>query len=243
MTNHINNTSQRKAARIAGLMYLLLVIISLFLAFLILELLVPGDAAATANNIMANGLRFRFAAAIFLILSTGVVMILSLAQYVLLKPVNKNLALLALFWKFGEVIFGGLTVLFYLLVLLLLNGGDFGAAGTAFGTEQQHALVGFFLDVNTTSQLVLDVFMCLGGALFCYLFFKSKYIPGILAVFGMISFLLLLFHVFITILLPDFSAPIVFALPMILFEIIIGLWLLIKGVSVEQWEKEQGRGL
>jgi len=184
---------------------------------------------------MANELLIRITAAFELIMYAGVV-ILSLALYVVLKTVNKNLALLALLWRLAEVIMGCLSVLSSLVVSQLLNGENYSAV---FETEQLQALVGLFLDVQSTAISLLIVFISLGTFVFCYLFLKSKYIPRILAVFGIFSFLLVLIKAFLVILFPNIPAMIqlVVHLPGLLFEVIIGLWLLIKGVNVEQWEK------
>jgi hypothetical protein len=130
---------------------------------------------------------------------------------------------------------GCLAVLSSLVVLQLLNGENYWAV---FEAEQLQALVGLFLDVHSAALSILIVFISLGTIVFCYLFFKSKYIPRILAVFGIFSFLLVLIKAFVVILFPlPAMIQIVFHLPGILFEVIIGLWLLIKGVNVEQWEK------
>ena len=129
MTARIADTSQRKAAKIAGIAYLFIIIPTfLFMIFVHFKLVVSGNAAATVNNIMANGLRFRSSIAWELIMYASVV-ILALALYVLLKPVNKNLALLALFWRLVEATIGAVVVLSSLIVLLLINGGDFMKVG------------------------------------------------------------------------------------------------------------------
>jgi len=228
--------SLQKAARVAGLAYLLIIVTStLFGVFGYSKLIVEGNDAATFSNLMANELLIRITAAFELIMYAGVV-ILSLALYVVLKTVNKNLALLALLWRLAEVIMGCLSVLSSLVVSQLLNGENYSAV---FETEQLQALVGLFLDVQSTAISLLIVFISLGTFVFCYLFLKSKYIPRILAVFGIFSFLLVLIKAFLVILFPNIPAMIqlVVHLPGLLFEVIIGLWLLIKGVNVEQWEK------
>lgn len=99
----------------------------------------------------------------------ALVILLSLALYVVLKTANKNLALLALLWRLGEAIIGGgVTVLTGLMPLLLLN------REAAFETEQLQALVGLFLDTRSAELDVILMFIGMGGTLFCYLFFKSK---------------------------------------------------------------------
>ncbi len=234
MTARIADTSQRKAAKIAGLAYLYIIVTSMLaMVFGSLKLIVEGNDAATFNNFMANELLFRITIAWELSMYASVV-ILSVALYAILKTVNKNLALFALCCRLIEAIMGCLSVLSSLVVLQLLYGEKYSAV---FEAEQLIALVGFNLDIQSAARSILIVFFGLGTIVFCYLFFKSKYIPRILAVFGIFSFSLMLYP-FVAILFPfPANIQVVFHLPGTLFEVIIGLWLLIKGVNVEQWEK------
>ena len=144
MTTRTVETSQLIAARVAGLAYLLIIILGLLKGFFLeSSLIVSGNDAATVNNIIANELQFRLVVASELILYMLVVL-LSLALYIVLKPVNKNLALAALFFRFGEGIIGVvITVLSGLIPLLLLN------RQAVFETEQLQALVGLFLNLRT----------------------------------------------------------------------------------------------
>ncbi len=223
------DASLQKAARVAGLMYVIIIITSLLsMIFGPSKLIVKGNIAETFNNIMANEVLFRIGTAYDLIMYASVV-ILSLALYVVLKTVNKNLALLALLWRLGEAILGCLSVLSSLIVLLLLKGENYLAV---FNTEQLQAFIGVFLNVSSAAISIVFVFLSLGTIIFCYLFYKSKYIPRILAAFGIFSFLLMLICALVNIILP-IKALMAFGAPAILFEIIIGFWLLIKGVKVQ----------
>jgi hypothetical protein len=232
MTAKIAETSLLVYARVAGLAYVVIIMIGIFsVSFVESNLVVPGNNAATVNNIMANELRFRISVASEIMMFVLVVL-LSLTLYVILKTVNKNLALLALLWRLGEAIIGaGVTVLSGLIPLLLLN------QEVAFETEQLQALVGLFLGTRNAGLDVVLIFIGMGGTLFCYLFFKSKYIPRILAAWGILTYLSMLILAFTSILLPNLSETIkmAFYAPGGLFEIIIGMWLLIKGINVEQW--------
>jgi len=198
------------------------------------KLIVSGNDAVTANNIMANDLLFRIGIAGVLIIYTSVV-VLSLALYVILKTVNKNLALLAMLLRSGEAILGSVTVLISFIVLLLLNGKGY---STIFETEQLQALVGLFLNVRTAGLDIVLIFVGLGGTVFCYLFFKSKYVPRILAAWGIFTYLSMLILSFVSILLPNHPAMIEIVLYALgtFFELIFGFWLLFKGVNVQQWD-------
>jgi hypothetical protein len=233
MTARIADTSQLIAARVAGFAYLLIIILSILnVNFIDSKLIVSGNDAATANNIMANDLLFRIGIAGVLIIYTSVV-VLSLALYVILKTVNKNLALLAMLLRLGEAILGGVTVLISFIVLLLLNGKDY---STVFETEQLQALAGLFLNVRTAGLDIVLIFVGLGGTVFCYLFFRSKYVPRILAAWGILTYLSMLILSFVSILLPNHPAMIEIVLYALgtFFELIFGFWLLFKGVNVQQ---------
>ncbi|NJD54012.1 MAG: DUF4386 domain-containing protein [Candidatus Methanoperedens sp.] len=232
---HTEEASQRKAAKVAGLMFLFIVIgWTLNWTLIDSKLIVAGNVTATVNNIMANELLFRIGITNQLIFSiSGVV--LALALYIILKPVNKNLALLALFLKLTEAILGAVIALGSFIALLILNGQ---ASLTAFEQEYIQALVGLFLNGRISISAIPMVFLGLNLMVFFYLLLKSKYIPGILASFGILSYALIFMYALITILSPNYAAIMIIQIiswaPSVIFELIIGLWLLIKGVNVEQ---------
>jgi len=229
MTQSTGDTSQYKAARIAGFLYLIIIITSLLsMIFIESRLVVPGNGATTFNNIVANKLLFRIGIAYDLIMFASVVA-LAVALYIVLKPVSKNFSLLALSWRLGEAILGGVTVLVSSVMALLMTGTDY---LTVFSTEQLQALVGLFLKVRAAGLTVVIVFLCLGTIVFCYLFYKSRYIPRWLAIWGILAFFLMLVQSFAGILVPN-NSLIVIGAPAILFEIFIGLWLLFKGINVQ----------
>jgi hypothetical protein len=234
MTDRIAERSPLVYARVAGLAYVVTILLGIFsVSYIESNILVPGNDAATVDNIMNNELWFRISIASEFILY-ALVVLLSHALYVILKTVNRNLALLALLWRIGEAIIGvGVTVLTGLIPLLLLNGE------AAFEQDQLHALVGLFLQVRSAGLDVVLIFIGMGGTLFCYLFFTAKYVPRILAAWGMITYLSMLILSLVSILTPNFpeSVKMIFYAPGGLFEILFGFWLLIKGVNVEQWKK------
>src|SRR5438270_847553 len=106
MTTHMIDNSQRIAAKVAGVAGLLTFAIVVFSNFVLLNpLIVSGNVAATAQNVVAHETQFRITVVCFLTYSLGVVVMLS-ALYVILKPINPGLALVgalsrlvfALFW-------------------------------------------------------------------------------------------------------------------------------------------------
>ena len=223
-------TSLTVYARLAGLTYVLIILIGIFsVSYIDSNLVVPGDDAATVSNLLVNGLQFRLCvlSEIFMYV---LVILLSLALYVILRRVDKNLALLALLWRFGEAIVGvGIAVLSGIIPLLLLN------REYALDAEQMQSLIGLFLTVRSGGLDIVLIFVGVGGTLFCYLLFKSKLIPRILSAWGMLTYLSMLILACVSILVPGIpeSTKMILYTPGGLFEIVIGLWLLVKGINVE----------
>jgi hypothetical protein len=223
-------TSLTVYARLAGLTYVLIILIGIFsVSYIDSNLIVPGDDAATVSNILVNELQFRLCvlSEIFMYV---LVILLSLALYVILRRVDKNLALLALLWRFGEAIVGvGIAVLSGIIPLLLLN------REYALDAEQMQSLIGLFLAVRSGGLDIVLIFVGVGGTLFCYLLFKSKLIPRILSAWGMLTYLSMLILACVSILVPGIpeSTKMILYTPGGLFEIVIGLWLLVKGINVE----------
>jgi hypothetical protein len=237
MKNNVTNTSLSKNARIAGLSFLFVLTgYTLSWIFIYARLIEAGNAMTTANNIMINELLFRIGIASDLIIAI-IGLVLSWALYILLKPVNKNLALLAFCLKFLDAILAIVTVSLSFISLQLLQGE---AHSTVFKPGQMQAITGLFLNLHTASSTIPMVFTSLGFIVFFYLLFKSNYVPRILAGFGIFSYLSILIYAFIKILVANTATDLLGDIelicysPSILFELIIGLWLLFKGIKVQE---------
>lgn len=215
-------------ARVAGAAYLATILLGIFVVNLVTaRLVVPGDSAATIDNIMANVALYRIGVA-GEIMMYALVILLAYALYVVLRSVNRNMAMLALLWRMAEAIVGStLTVVSGILPLLLLE------SGSAIDPDQLHALVDALLAVRSNGLDVVLIFIGLGGTIFCYLFWKSRFIPRLLAAWGMVTYLTMLALSLTSLLTPiDESMKLLFYAPGGLFEILLGIWLLLKGVAV-----------
>jgi hypothetical protein len=188
---------------------------------------VRGDVVATINNIIAKELLFRIDTTITLLMFIGVV-ILSLVLYKILKPVNKHLARLALLWRFAEAILGIFAALSSFIVLLFLTGEN---NLEIFGTEQFYALSELILGIYWEATITIFILLALGSMINFYLFHISKYIPKVLAIWGIVSYTLVLIGA-LTSLIFSGNAYMILGSQAILFEIVIGCWLLFKGVNV-----------
>lgn len=235
MTTRTAETSLLVRARVAGLLYLSL---SLFAPFSLLyvpsTLIVRGDAATTANNIIASESLFRLSIVSALLYSI-VYMFVVLALYQLLKPVNKNLASLMVIFVLVAVPIGMLNELNQLAVLLLLSGADYLKVFTA---DQLQAVVMLFVDLHRRGILIASVFWGLWLLPFGLLVFKSGFLPRILGVLLIIACFGYLANSFTNFLFPGYVGVVAPLATVLYFgELPIVLWLLIKGVDVEQWEK------
>ncbi len=232
MITRTAQTSPLVRARVAGFLYVIANSPAPFaLLYLPSRLIVRGDAAATANNIMASESLFRLAIAGSLFNSIAMIFVV-LALYQLLKVVSKNMASLMVIFVLAAVPIGMLTELNQLAVLSLLSGADY---LNVFTADQLHALVMLFLNLHRDGVLTAQIFWGLWLFPLGYLVFKSGFLPRILGVLLMIACFGYVIQSFAVFLLPNLNVNIIFFTSW--GELFFVLWLLIKGVNVEQWKK------
>jgi hypothetical protein len=222
----------KKTARIAGFLYLLMAPFAILgILYVPNKLIVPGDAATTAKNIMTSESLFRLGIASALITHIiGIFVVLVL--YKLLKPVNKTHALLMVVFLLVSVPIAILNELNHFAALVLLSGADY---FTAFEADQLQTQVMYHFDLHEHGIAIASIFWGLWLFPMGYLVFKSGYIPRILGIVLFISGFGYLIDFFTFCLFPDFGVYIGQFTGW--GEILFPLWLLIKGVDVEQWEK------
>lgn len=221
-----------RTARIAGFFYLLLIPLGIFgILYVPNTLRVSGDVVATASNILANELLFRLSIVSALLVPI-VNLFVVLFLYKLLKPVNKNYAVLMVIFTLVAAPIAMLNELNHVAVLLLLKGPEY---LKVFTTNQLHALVPVLLDLREHGIHIAGIFWGLWLLPMGYLVYKSNYIPkiiGVLLIIGCLGYLIdfVIFFVFpnVDVVISEYT---------FLGEILMVLWLLIKGVNIEQWEK------
>ena len=236
MESQVTITSQYKAARLAGLLYLIAMATGLFAEFYVRfpsTLVVSGDAVKTASNIMANERLYRIGIANN-ILTFAIDVVLIWALYVLLKPVSRNLAMLAVFFRLIETTIACVAIINSYVAMQLVSDADY---LKAFDSNQIQTL-SVLHDTYALTFVVVAIFLGLGSTVFNYLLFKSGYIPKALAVWGIFSSLLLLISQFAIIIFPEVEKTIIPACygPIALDEIALGFWLLIKGANIYKKE-------
>lgn len=190
------------------------------------RIIVSGDAAATAANIRANSTLFRLTFASYLVEGICDVALL-VFFYILLKPVNRNLALLsAFFGVVSMVTFAIAQSSFFAASLILRETGGM----AAFTTEQREALA--LLAIRIASMIAW-LFVCMYGIASIirgYLIARSGYLPraiGILLVIGGVGFFL---RSITYVIAPSLSSPLLL-LPMALAGIPLMAWLLFRGID------------
>ncbi len=232
MTTRTAETSPLTRARVAGFLYVMANLPAPFaLLYIPSQLIVRGDATATANNIMASESLFRLGIVLNLFTLTGNIFLV-LALYQLLKVVNKNMALLMMMFVLAAVPIGMINELTQFAVLQLLSGAEY---LKAFTVDQLQALVPLFLNLHQQGLNIAQIFWGLWLFPMGYLVFKSGFLPRILGVLLIIGCFGYLIDSFAAFLLPSFKFDIIFFTSW--GELLLPLWLLIKGVNVGQWEK------
>ena len=234
MENKSIIASQSKAAKVAGFMYLIGMAVSIFVElYLRGSLIVRGNALETADKIMAHETQFRVAIVLDLLTYVSVVLLVW-ALYILLKPVNKNLALLATFLRLAEVSFFCVILLGNFVVLHVLSNENY---LRTFETGQLQALSRLVLLTRGDAYTIGFSLLGMGSTVFSYLLLKSNYVPKLLAGWGIFSSLLLVLG-FITVIFPELRKVVLPSqVPMFIYEVGLGFWFLVKGVKVQQINK------
>jgi hypothetical protein len=199
--NSVDN-SQRIAARIAGVSGLLAVVIVVLGNYVLIgPLVVAGNATETARNIVAHQTQVRVALTCFLTYGVIVVVLLS-ALYVILRPVDRHLALIGALFRLVFALLWLLTTLNLLGALRLVGNAPY---LQAFETNHLQALARLQIAANFDDYYVGLPFFGLAATVCGYLWFKSGYIPRILAAFGVIASAWCVICAFIFLIFPHFN--------------------------------------
>ena len=218
-------------ARITGFLYLVIIALALFAQIFVRgNLIVRGDPAATAENILASELLFRFGFAADLVVFLCDVAV-AVLFYVLLRPVSDTLSALAASFRLVMSAIFGINLVHYFAPLLLLEGGDY---LSAFRPEQLQAWAMFSLKAHNIGYHIGLVFFAVHCFLLGLLLFRSSYVPKALGVLMVVASLGYLANFTANFLVMGYggSLTIVFLLPTLVAELSLSLWLLIRGVDV-----------
>ncbi len=208
-------------ARIAGLLFLLSIIGGgIGEAWVPAKLVVSGNAAATADNLRHFGTLFRVGFAAYLVEALCDVA-LAWIFYVLLRPVQKDVALLAAFFGLVSTALFGFAELFYFSSSLVTNDA---------------ALAMLFLRIYGLGAGIFMAFYGVASLLRGILIFRSGYLPKFLGVLLALAGVCFIAKNFLLVLAPAYASD-VLLLPAFLAVVALAAWLLAKGVDLRKWEE------
>jgi hypothetical protein len=234
--SRIEGTPIGKLARVAGLLYLAIFVLWP-LSTLVGEstIVIGGDAAATAENLIANETLFRWG-----MVGQSVVILIELVLaavlYVIFRPVSRPISLAAAFGRMAEGVAMAVKLLTGMLALFVVAGTG---ALAAFDREQLDALGMVFLDANGFMDLVWGLFFALHLVLLGWLVYKSGFCPkliGILLLLAGGGYFAETFGLFLN---PDLGGTletlvVVLAVP---GELVFALWLVTKRINEDAWQQ------
>src|SRR6266699_4954819 len=231
-TAAMTETSPRFKASITGVLYLLTILTGIFAqGFISGRLVVDGDAAATATNILTHRGFFQLGFTVYLIEMACQIAITALF-YDLLKPAGRSVSLVAAFLGLAGCVIKTFSRLFYIAPLLVLGGAHY---LSVFSAEQLQALALLFLKVNDRGAAIALVFFRFYALLTGYLIIRSTFLPralGVLSICGGLGWLSFLYLPLGYRLFPYIAA---FGL---LGAASLILWLLVFGVNEQRWKEQ-----
>ena len=240
MANQSVEYSPQIYARTGGALYLAIIVLGVFAEGYVTNTLVVSDPATTAHNILAAPQLWRFGVTADFIVVLCAVPLLWI-EYLLLRPVNKQLVLLAVLFNLVSLAVESISKLFLLVVVPTLGSA---AYLKAFEPQQLQALASLALrshDIAFNIALIFFGCTCLVNG---YLIFKSGYLPRFVGVLMQVAGLSYLIACFAALFAPAFADLIIPAilLPPLVGESSFCLWLLVKGVNMAKWRERVEMG-
>lgn len=237
MVRQSGSMSPQFYARLGGVLYLYIIVAGIFAEmFVRAKLVVSGDAEATAGNIIANESLFRLGFSGEL-LHLAFDVVVAVILYALLKPIDRNVALLAAFMRFACDIVLAAASLSHLAALKLLADADYLKSFTA---EQLHTLALLALRLHGDAYAISLVFFGFACLSLGYLIYRSGFLPRMLGALMAVAGVCYLVDSFSHFLAPAFAAmlfPGIF-IPMFVAELSLALWLTVRGVNVVVWREK-----
>ncbi|HUF17208.1 MAG TPA: DUF4386 domain-containing protein [Thermoanaerobaculia bacterium] len=227
-------------ARLAGLFYLTTMVAGIFALFVVgSRLVVPGDAAATASNVLANESLFRLGFAAELISIAAYVAVVSVL-YGLLRPVSRGLSFMAaLFGLMGNAVLA-VNSLNLIVPMFLLRRPE---SLSGFSAEQVQSLALTLIRVHDSLGFNISiVFFGFYCVLIGSLIFRSTFLPRVIGLLMLLGGLGWLIHSFTGFLSPARSSELYpySLIPGTVGEAALTLWLIVFGVNVHRWREQSG---
>ncbi len=234
MLERMAETSPRLKARITGAFYLLTILTGIFAeGFVSGRLVVNGDGAATAANILAHKGWFQLGYAAYLIEMACQIAMTALF-YDLLKPAGRSVSLLAAFLGFAGCVIKTFSRVFFIVPLFILGGAHY---LSVFSAEQLQTLALLSLKVNDRGAAMALVFFGFYALLTGYLIIRSTFLPRVLGVVSVLGGLGWLSFLYLPLGYRLFPYVAVLGL---LGAASLLLWLLVFGVNEQRWQEQAG---
>jgi hypothetical protein len=234
MLNRLNDLSATATARLAGLGYLILAICGGFAEFGVRQrFVVPGDVAATAQNLLANATLWRFGIVVELV-GQVVFIFIVFALFDLLKVVHRKRAVTMVVLVVVAATITSLNMVNQAAALMVLDGG---ALSAAFDPAQQEALATLFTQLHHYGYVVAQVFFGLWLVPLGVLIWQSRFIPRWIGALLVVAAAGYLADVVLATMIPN--PPIVLSEFTFVGELVLLGWLLIRGVNARSWKARQ----
>lgn len=228
MHDHPVGSTQHFYARIAGFVYLLLIVMFMGGEFIVAGIVGDGSFAAAAHG-AASAERLYRVALVLQAMTPVCTVVLAYALYVTVAPVNGRLAQMALLFRLGETFVGAVAVIFSFDQLRIYTGFN----GTAGASEAQwQALMTVARNSHFVGFNLSTLFFSFGSVLFFSLFLKTAYLPKALSLLGVVASILVALTSLGSLVMPEYRETIQLGFaPIFVSEIATGLWLLVRGVG------------
>lgn len=225
----INST--KTIARTGGVLYLIIIVVGIFGEIFVRDrLIVSDDATATANNIVGSQFLWRIGIASQIMMLVCAVA-LALILYNLLRPVSRNIAMLAAFFNLISISIEALIKLSLFAALFLVGDANY---LKAFEPTQLHALAFLSIKLHSSGYNISLLFFGFNCIFWGYLLYYSPYFSKILGILLVVTGICYIINSLSWFLVPTFASKIYPAIliPCLIGELALTLWLLIKGVRL-----------
>lgn len=229
------DTSSKAYSRAVGIFLILTVWGGWFGELYVPSQMMTGDAATTAANLRVNDNLFRLGFAAYLVEAFSDV-VLAWLFYILLKPVHRDLALLSAFFGLVSMLLFATTKMLYFAAPMFLKESGY---LTAFSPHQLESLASVFLNLYAVLGGVSMLFYGTAWIIRGYLTFKSVYLPRFVGALMVVAGVGFAAKTTTAVLAPTYSSNILLA-PMLINMIAVTLWMLVRGVDQETWDRAAG---
>ena len=232
MTNHPTESSPQTYAKLAGVLLILTIISGgIGEAYIPATLIAANDPAGTADNFLAAEQMFRIGFACYLIEALCDIT-LALIFYVLLSPIHRNIALLAVLFRLVSTATFAFAMLFYFAAMVILKSNEY---MVSLNADQLNDLALLSLKIYGYGGGVFMLFHGTASILFGILMYRSTYIPKLIGALLALSGAAFVLRNFLLVLAPEYASSLLL-LPAFLAALVMAAWFSIKGIDLAKWE-------